>query len=115
MLLEILYNWLLLLWLLLLRGAGEYWHGFLLLLNVVVAKHVIGLVNAAIAAIKGGARQLESEQHRGLDPQLAAALAGGFLGQVQQFVIITLSPLQSLALPVVIGLRALLVGQLLVL
>ena len=45
---EILDNWLLL-WLLLLRGAGEYWHGFLLLLSVVVAKHVIGLVNTAVA------------------------------------------------------------------
>jgi len=45
---EIFVNWLLL-WLLLLRGTGEYWHGFLLLLNVVVAKHVIGLVNAAVA------------------------------------------------------------------
>ena len=49
LLLEILDNWLLL-WLLLLRGAGEYWHGFLLLLlSVVVAKHVIGLVNTAVA------------------------------------------------------------------
>ena len=38
-----------LLWLLLLRGAGEYWHGFLILLLRVVAKHIVGVVNTAVA------------------------------------------------------------------
>jgi len=51
LLLNLLWDFLLHIRLLLLRGAGEYWHGFLglLLLRVIVAKHVIGLVNTAVA------------------------------------------------------------------
>ena len=50
LLLNLLWDFLLHNRLLLLRGAGEYWHGFLLLLlRVVVAKHVVGLVNTAVA------------------------------------------------------------------
>merc|ERR1740128_844957 len=51
LLLNLLWDFLLHIRFLLLRGAGEYWHGFLglLLLRVIVAKHVIGLVNTAVA------------------------------------------------------------------